>query len=72
MGWEMEASFFEYKGKFVYAFPFVQKWKNLVESNTTMKMEKHLKISFKTPIKFSELTSISMNRFHPVQKMESA
>jgi murein DD-endopeptidase MepM/ murein hydrolase activator NlpD len=36
-----------------------------------MKMEKHLKISFKTPIKFSELTSFSMNRFHPVQRWKA-
>ena len=65
----MEASFFEYKGKIIYAFPFVQ-------NQSTGKVEyydeegKTLKNFFlKTPIKFSRLTSrFSMNRFHPVQK----
>ncbi|NRS88667.1 murein DD-endopeptidase MepM/ murein hydrolase activator NlpD [Flavobacterium sp. 7E] len=65
---ELEASFFEYKGKFVYAFPFAQ-------NESTGKVEyydeegKTLKNFFlKTPIKFSRITSrFTMNRFHPVQ-----
>ncbi|OCB77309.1 peptidoglycan DD-metalloendopeptidase family protein [Flavobacterium crassostreae] len=65
----LEASFFEYKGKLVYAFPFVA-------NPTTGKVEyydeegKTLRNFFlKTPIKFSRLTSrFTMNRFHPVQK----
>jgi murein DD-endopeptidase MepM/ murein hydrolase activator NlpD len=66
---EMEASFFEYKGKFVYAFPFVQNEKSgrveyYDEDGKTLK-----NFFLKTPIKFSRLTSrFSMNRFHPVQK----
>lgn len=65
---DLEAAFFEYKGKIVYAFPF--------EKDTTSgKIEyyddqgKTLKNFFlKTPIKFSRITSrFTMNRFHPVQ-----
>lgn len=65
---ELEASFFEYKGKLVYAFPFVQN-----ESSGTVEYYdedgKTLKNFFlKTPIKFSRITSrFTMNRFHPVQ-----
>lgn len=64
----LEASFFEYKGKIIYAFPFVA-------NTSSNKMEyydedgKGLKNFFlKTPIKFSRLTSrFTANRFHPVQ-----
>jgi len=63
----LEAAFFEYKGKIVYAFPFA--------SNPQGKIEyyddegKTLKNFFlKTPIKFSRITSrYSSNRLHPVQ-----
>ncbi len=63
----LEAAFFEYKGKIVYAFPFASK--------TSGKFEyyddegKTLKNFFlKTPIKFSRITSrYSSNRLHPVQ-----
>lgn len=63
----LEAAFFEYKGKIVYAFPYA--------SNPSVKTEyydeegKTLKNFFlKTPIKFSRITSrYSSNRLHPVQ-----
>lgn len=63
----LEAAFFEYKGKIVYAFPY--------SSNPSGKTEyydeegKTLKNFFlKTPIKFSRITSrYSSNRLHPVQ-----
>ncbi|WP_296685003.1 peptidoglycan DD-metalloendopeptidase family protein [Flavobacterium sp.] len=63
----LEAAFFEYKGKIVYAFPY--------SSNSSGKIEyyddegKTLKNFFlKTPIKFSRITSrYSSNRLHPVQ-----
>jgi len=63
----LEAAFFEYKGKIVYAFPSA--------SNPSGKIEyydeegKTLKNFFlKTPIKFSRITSrYSSNRLHPVQ-----
>ena len=63
----LEAAFFEYKGKIVYAFPYA--------SNPSGKIEyyddegKTLKNFFlKTPIKFSRITSrYSSNRLHPVQ-----
>jgi murein DD-endopeptidase MepM/ murein hydrolase activator NlpD len=65
---ELEASFFEYKGKIIYAFPFVK-------NPSSGKVEyyddegKTLKNFFlKTPIKFSRITSrFTMQRFHPVQ-----
>jgi murein DD-endopeptidase MepM/ murein hydrolase activator NlpD len=69
----LEAAFFEYKGKIVYAFPFAQ-------NSSSGKMEyydeegKTLKNFFlKTPIKFSRITSrFTMNRFHPVQQIWKA
>jgi murein DD-endopeptidase MepM/ murein hydrolase activator NlpD len=65
---DLEAAFFEYKGKIIYAFPFEQ-------DTTSGKIEyyddqgKTLKNFFlKTPIKFSRITSrFTANRFHPVQ-----
>ncbi|MBK0369580.1 M23 family metallopeptidase [Flavobacterium agrisoli] len=66
---ELEAAFFEYKGKIVYAFPFVQdtttgKKTYYDENGKTLK-----NLFLKTPIKFSRITSrFSGNRFHPVQK----
>jgi murein DD-endopeptidase MepM/ murein hydrolase activator NlpD len=65
---ELEASFFEYKGKIVYAFPFVQnessgKVEYYDEEGKTLK-----NFFLKTPIKFSRITSrFTMNRYHPVQ-----
>lgn len=63
----LEAAFFEYKGKIIYAFPYA--------TNRSGKIEyyddegKTLKNFFlKTPIKFSRITSrYSSNRLHPVQ-----
>ncbi len=65
----LEAAFFEYKGKIVYAFPFVQnassgKIEYYDEDGKTLK-----NFFLKTPIKFSRITSrFSMSRFHPVQQ----
>lgn len=64
----LEASFFEYKGKIIYAFPFVANpSSNRIEYYD--EEGKGLKNFFlKTPIKFSRLTSrFTSNRFHPVQ-----
>lgn len=65
---ELEASFFEYGGKIIYAFPFAQ-------NSNSDKIEyydqegKTLKNFFlKSPIKFSRISSrFSSSRFHPVQ-----
>lgn len=65
---DLEAAFFEYKGKIIYAFPFAQ-------NPTSGKIEyydeqgKTLKNFFlKSPIKFSRISSrFSSSRFHPVQ-----
>lgn len=64
----LEASFFEYKGKIIYAFPFApnpssQKIQYYDEDGKTLK-----NFFLKTPIKFSRISSrFTMNRYHPVQ-----
>ena len=63
----LEAAFFEYKGKIVYAFPFATSSSGKIEYYDDE--GKTLKNFFlKTPIKFSRITSrYSSNRLHPVQ-----
>lgn len=69
----LEASFFEYKGKKIYAFPFVQ-------NPGSGKIDffddegKPLKNFFlKAPLKFSRISSkFSPRRFHPVQSVWKA
>jgi murein DD-endopeptidase MepM/ murein hydrolase activator NlpD len=70
---DLEAAFFEYKGKIIYAFPFAQ-------DTTSGKIAyydedgKVLKNFFlKAPLKFSRISSrFSRNRFHPVQQIWKA
>lgn len=65
---ELEASFFEYRGKIIYAFPFAQnpnseKVEYYDENGKTLK-----NFFLKSPIKFSRISSrFSSSRFHPVQ-----
>jgi len=65
---DIEGAFFEYKGKIMYAFPFVQnqssgKVEYYDEEGKTMK-----NLFLKSPIKFSRITSrFTARRFHPVQ-----
>lgn len=65
---ELEAAFFEYKGKIIYAFPFEKdtlsgKIEYYDDEGKTLK-----NFFLKSPIKFSRITSrFTMNRFHPVQ-----
>lgn len=65
---ELEASFFEYRGKIIYAFPFAQnpnsdKIEYYDEEGKTLK-----NFFLKSPIKFSRISSrFSSSRFHPVQ-----
>ncbi len=65
---ELEASFFEYGGKIIYAFPFAQnpdsdKVEYYDEDGKTLK-----NFFLKSPIKFSRISSrFSSSRFHPVQ-----
>lgn len=69
----LQAAFFEYKGKIIYAFPFAQ-------NPETGKLDyydeegKPLKNFFlKAPLKFSRISSrFSANRFHPVQAVWKA
>ena len=64
---ELEASFFEYKGKIIYAFPFAQnpssnKIEYYDEQGKTLK-----NFFLKSPIKFSRISSrFTSSRFHPV------
>lgn len=64
----IEGAFFEYKGKIMYAFPFVQNQSSgkidyYDEDGKTMK-----NLFLKSPIKFSRITSrFTARRFHPVQ-----
>lgn len=65
---ELEASFFEYRGKIIYAFPFAKnpnsdKIEYYDEEGKTLK-----NLFLKSPIKFSRISSrFSSSRFHPVQ-----
>jgi murein DD-endopeptidase MepM/ murein hydrolase activator NlpD len=65
----LKASFFEYNGKIIYAFPYAQ-GSNLDKVEYYDDEGKTLKNFFlTTPIKFSRITSrFSTNRFHPVQQ----
>ena len=65
---ELEASFFEYRGKIIYAFPFAQN-PNSEKVEYYDEQGKTLKNFFlKSPIKFSRISSrFSSSRFHPVQ-----
>lgn len=70
---DMEAAFFEYKGKLIYAFPFIQ---DTTRGRVAYYDEegKVLKNFFlKAPLKFSRISSrFSRNRFHPVQQVWKA
>lgn len=65
---QIEAAFFEYKGKKIYAFPFKQN-PNAKRFDYYDEDGKVLKSMFlKAPLKFSHITSrFSPRRFHPVQ-----
>lgn len=69
----LEAAFFEYKGKIIYAFPFVQ---DVASGKKDYYDEegKVLKNFFlKAPLKFSRISSkFSPRRFHPVQQVWKA
>ncbi|AWH84294.1 peptidase M23 [Flavobacterium album] len=69
----IEASYFEYKGKKIYAFPFKQD-ENSKRSDYYDEEGKVLKSMFlKAPLKFSHITSrFSPRRFHPVQQQWKA
>ncbi|MXN91349.1 peptidoglycan DD-metalloendopeptidase family protein [Flavobacterium sp. Sd200] len=64
----IESSYFEYKGKKIYAFPFKQN-ENDKKASFYDEEGKVLKNMFlKAPLKFSHITSrFSPKRFHPVQ-----
>ena len=69
----LQAAFFEYKGKIVYAFPFSQD-PNSRKMDYYDEEGKPLKNFFlKAPLKFSRISSrFSANRFHPVQSVWKA
>lgn len=65
----IEASFFEYKGKKIYAFPFKQN-ENQKKADFYDEEGRVLKNMFlKAPLQFSRISSrFSARRFHPVQQ----
>lgn len=69
----LKASFFEYRGKKIYAFPYLltpdsKKLDYYDENGKTLK-----NFFLKAPLKFIHITSrYSKNRFHPVQKIWKA
>lgn len=69
----LEAAFFEYKGKTIYAFPFKQNEKSK-KTDYYDEEGKALKNFFlKAPLKFAHITSrFAKNRFHPVQHVWKA
>lgn len=64
----LQAAFFEYKGKIIYAFPFAQN-PDSGKLDYYDEQGKPLKNFFlKAPLKFANISSrFSANRFHPVQ-----
>lgn len=68
----LEAAFFEYKGKIIYAFPFRQNGSKKIDYYD--EDGKALKNFFlKAPLKFAHITSrFAKNRFHPVQQIWKA
>jgi len=70
---ELDAAFFEYKGKIIYAFPFKQDTSS-TKTDYYDEEGKVLKNMFlKAPLKFINITSrYNGNRFHPVQHVWKA
>lgn len=70
---DIEAAFFEYKGKLIYAFPFAQD-PNSNKVEYYDEEGKVLKNMFlKAPLKFSRISSkFTPKRFHPVQQVWKA
>ncbi len=70
---DLESAFFEYKGKVIYAFPFVQ---DEASGRVDYYDEEGMVLKnmfLKAPLKFSRISSrFSKNRFHPVQKVWKA
>jgi murein DD-endopeptidase MepM/ murein hydrolase activator NlpD len=64
----IRAAYFEYKGKKIYAFPFVQDTKNGKKDYYDEEGKALKNFFLKAPLKFVNITSkFSKNRFHPVQ-----
>ena len=70
---QLEAAFFEYKGKIIYAFPFAQN-EHSQKIDYYDEEGKALKNFFlKAPLKFVNITSrYAKTRFHPVQRIWKA
>ena len=70
---QLEAAFFEYKGKIIYAFPFTQN-EHSQKIDYYDEEGKALKNFFlKAPLKFVNITSrYAKTRFHPVQRIWKA
>lgn len=65
----IEASFFNYGGQRIYAFPFVQDSTKMVKSYYDENADALKSLFLKAPLKYSRISSrFSPKRFHPVQK----
>lgn len=65
----LEAAFFEYKGKTIYAFPFIQDEKTGKIDYYDEEGKVLRNVFLKSPLKFINITSrFAKTRFHPVQK----
>ncbi len=64
----LQASFFEYNGKLIYAFPFAQNQKSGKQDYYDEKGKALKNFFLKAPLNFVNITSrFTKNRFHPVQ-----
>jgi murein DD-endopeptidase MepM/ murein hydrolase activator NlpD len=64
----LKASFFEYNGKLIYAFPFAQNQKSGKQDYYDEKGKALKSFFLKAPLNFVNITSrFTKNRFHPVQ-----
>lgn len=69
----LEASFFEYKGKKIYAFPYMQDPKSGKIDYYDAEGKPLKNFFLKAPLKFSRISSrFSPRRFHPVQSVWKA
>lgn len=69
----IHAAFFEYKGKIIYAFPFIQDEKTGKIDYYDEEGKVLRNLFLKSPLKFVNITSrFAKTRFHPVQKIWKA
>ncbi len=69
----LEATFFNYKGKTIYAFPFVKDSSKMAVEYFDHEAKALKNMFLKAPLKYSRISSkFTPKRFHPVQKIWKA